>query len=222
MTFLVTGGAGYLGSVLIPRLLMRKHNVRILDIGYFGMGHFQSYQPSVEIIREDLRQIVQNDSSLDQLLDGVDGIIHLAAISNDPSAELYPELTEEVNVTATRILAQKAQERGIRFIFSSSCSIYGKHDGLADENSSVQPVSIYAKSKVRCEEILDEISDPSWPYVILRNVSAIQNGFKIIINIIHAREIRFYKRNVFLYFCIRSRHIQAITPWLVTLCGHRN
>src|SRR4030095_7146729 len=122
MNILVTGGAGYLGSVLIPKLLARGHKVRVLDLGYFGLEHLRLLRPQVEVLREDLRATVAKPTQLRELLKDCDCVIHLAAISNDPSAELNPELTEEVNFKATQALAEMAKELGVKFIFSSSCS----------------------------------------------------------------------------------------------------
>src|SRR5215470_11295779 len=110
MKILVTGGAGYLGSVLLPKLLMRGHEVRVVDIGYFGLGHLRSFHPRIELIREDLRRAVGNREFLAQVVDGCECIIHLAAISNDPSAELHPQLTDEVNFQVTVSLAEAARE----------------------------------------------------------------------------------------------------------------
>ena len=169
MNILVTGGAGYLGSVLIPKLLMRGHKVRVVDIGYFGLGHLRSLQPSVDLIREDLRRVITEEPFRDQLLDGCDCVIHLAAISNDPSAELYPELTEEVNHHATVSLAEAAKRQGIRFVFSSSCSVYGEAEGQLDENGVVNPLTVYAVSKVRSEQTLFEMATDDWKPVVLRN-----------------------------------------------------
>src|SRR5690349_8475255 len=116
MNLLVTGGAGYLGSVLIPKLLVRGHRVRVLDLGYFGLSHLQSLRPSIELVREDIRRVGADSQFCRELLEGCDCTIHLAAISNDPSAELNPELTEEVNFQATQALAQAAKARRIRFL----------------------------------------------------------------------------------------------------------
>jgi nucleoside-diphosphate-sugar epimerase len=168
MNILVTGGAGYLGSVLIPKLLVRGHKARVVDIGYFGMGHLRALQPGIELIREDLRRI-DDPVFLDHLLDGIDGIVHLAAISNDPSAELHPELTEDVNFRATIILAEAAKVRRMRFIFSSSCSVYGEAVGDLTEECRVNPLTVYAVSKVKAEQELYRIADARWSPVILRN-----------------------------------------------------
>lgn len=169
MKILVTGGAGYLGSVLLPKLLARGHEVRVLDVGYFGLGHLRALRPQVELVREDLRRLADEPEFVEGLLREQDCIIHLAAISNDPSAELNPELTHEVNFRGTEVLARAARRRGIKFLFSSSCSVYGAASGPIDEDGAVRPLSAYAVSKVRAEELLVELADASWKPVILRN-----------------------------------------------------
>jgi nucleoside-diphosphate-sugar epimerase len=169
MKILVTGGAGYLGSVLIPKLLMRGHVIRVVDIGYFGISHLRSFHPQVELIREDLRRAVADGEFVARILDGCECIIHLAAISNDPSAELHPQLTDEVNFHVTVSLAQAARKRGIRFVFSSSCSVYGDAEGDLTEDGQVQPLTVYAASKVRAEQALLGMADEEWRPVILRN-----------------------------------------------------
>jgi nucleoside-diphosphate-sugar epimerase len=166
---LVTGGAGYLGSVLIPKLLVRGHTVRVLDVGYFGLGHLRGYQPSVQILRDDVRRAITDQTFCDELLQGIDCVIHLAAISNDPSAELQPELTSEVNLAGTCALADAARRRGCRFLFSSSCSVYGESDGLIDEDGPTAPLTVYASSKVDAELYLESIADDEWTPLILRN-----------------------------------------------------
>lgn len=169
MNILVTGGAGYLGSVLIPKLLARGHNVRVLDIGYFGLGHLRTLKPSVELIRDDLRSVVTKPDELKRLLEGCDCVIHLAAVSNDPSAELNPELTNEVNFRATETLAEAARSLGIQMLFSSSCSVYGAADGEVDEEGWVNPLTVYAESKIKAEQSLKAMADSNWSPIILRN-----------------------------------------------------
>jgi nucleoside-diphosphate-sugar epimerase len=168
MRILVTGGAGYLGSVLIPKLLVRGHSARVVDIGYFGLGHLRALQPHIELVRDDLRR-TEEPAFLDRLLDGIDCILHLAAISNDPSAELHPELTDEINFKTTVTLAKAAKARGIRFVFSSSCSVYGEAEGKLTEESAVNPLTVYAVSKVNAEQELTAMADQHWRPVILRN-----------------------------------------------------
>jgi len=141
----------------------------VVDIGYFGLGHLRSFHPRIELIREDLRRAVGNREFLARVVDGCECIIHLAAISNDPSAELHPQLTDEVNFQVTVSLAEAARERGIRFVFSSSCSVYGDAHAELTEDGPVQPLTVYAASKVRSEQVLVSISDREWQPVILRN-----------------------------------------------------
>lgn len=169
MNILVTGGAGYLGSVLIPKLLVRGHRVRTLDIGYFGVEHIRAMRPAVDIVRDDIRTVLASREGTDALLKGMDVVIHLAAISNDPSAELNPRLTEEVNFEATRDLAVACKARGIRFIFSSSCSVYGEAAGEAAEDGQTNPLTAYAKSKVDSDKFLLGLADTNWRPAILRN-----------------------------------------------------
>ncbi len=169
MNIFVTGGAGYLGSVLLPKLLIRGHQVKILDDGYFGLKHLKALKSQIEIVHGDLRQLRTDDKLKNELLKNCDSIIHLAAISNDPSADLNPELTDEINCLATEDLARTAKERGIKFVFSSSCAVYGSNEAEIDENGVLGPVTTYAKSKVKAEQILLKLSDRNWSPVILRN-----------------------------------------------------
>ena len=169
MNVLVTGGAGYLGSVLLPKLLARGHRVRVVDIGFFGVGHLRALRPPMDLIRADIRSIESDPNLRESLLKDCDCIIHLAAVSNDPSAELNPELTRETNTQATVALAQEAKKRGIRFLFSSSCSVYGEAGGEIDEEGKVQPLTTYAVSKVEAEKALLGLSDSRWKPIILRN-----------------------------------------------------
>ncbi len=169
MNILVTGGAGYLGTVLIPKLLARGHAVKVIDLGYFGLGHLRAFRPAVELIREDIGRVATDGRFRDELLAGCDCIIHLAAISNDPSAELNPDLTRQVNFQGTVSLAEAAKAKGIRFVFSSSCSVYGEAPGELDEDAALDPLTAYAASKVQAEKALRDLAGPAWSPVSLRN-----------------------------------------------------
>jgi nucleoside-diphosphate-sugar epimerase len=169
MQILVTGGAGYLGSILLPRLVARGHKVRVLDLGYFGFDHLLKIRSDVEIIRDDIKRIFEDTKFAEDLLNGCDCVIHLAAISNDPSADLDPSLTTQVNLDASLVLAEMCRAKGIRFIFSSSCSVYGEAEGEADELHPVNPLTVYAESKAEAERALEELSDGNWKAVVLRN-----------------------------------------------------
>jgi nucleoside-diphosphate-sugar epimerase len=123
----------------------------------------------VNVIREDLRRVAGDPVFTGQLLEGIECVIHLAAISNDPSAELNPRLTQEVNFEATVSLAEAARDRGIRFIFSSSCSVYGDAEGDLTEDAALNPLTAYAISKVQSEQALSGLANADWRPVILRN-----------------------------------------------------
>ncbi len=186
---LVTGGAGYLGSVLSPLLLERGYAVRCLDRLYFGQAPIESLlrDDRFELHRANLADLVDaheareegSPSELERVLEGVDGVIHLAGLANDPSCELDRELTERTNITATRGLGQVARAMRIeRFVFASSCSVYGAAaDSIVDEESPCRPVSVYAESKVASELDLDALAaepdgdDPGFTPVYLRQAT---------------------------------------------------
>jgi nucleoside-diphosphate-sugar epimerase len=201
MKVLVTGGAGYLGSVLVPKLIRRGHDVRIVDLGYFGLDHLKRLTPAAEVIREDLRAIDATPALGRKLLDGCDAVIHLAAISNDPSADLHPDLTQAVNVGVTAKLAELAREQGAHFLFSSSCSIYGEAEGEIDENGTTNPLTVYASSKVTAERILTEMSDRSWRPTILRNGTLFgyssRMRFDLVVNIFSFQSVLYNQIKVF-------------------------
>ncbi len=169
MNIFVTGGAGYLGSVLLPKLVVRGHQVKMLDDGYFGLKHLKTLRSKIEIVHGDLRQLRTDRKLRDELLENCDCIIHLAAISNDPSADLNTALTDEINCSATENLARFAKERGIKFVFSSSCSVYGSSEQEVDEEGALGPVTTYARSKVKAEQSLLALTDRDWSPIILRN-----------------------------------------------------
>jgi nucleoside-diphosphate-sugar epimerase len=161
MHVFVAGGAGYIGSVLVPELLTQGHRVTVLDRLYFGdtLAKTQNrFGHHLAVVRGDIRTF---DASL---LGGVDAVVDLSGISNDPSCELEPELTMSVNVTGAKRLAGAAREHGVsRYVFSSSCSVYGHGEGLGlAESSPRHPVSLYAKTKAEVEDfLLDAARAPS-------------------------------------------------------------
>src|SRR3954451_7089723 len=134
-TILVAGGAGYIGCVLIPRLLERGYRVRVLDRLYFGEEPLASFRDRIDFVMADVRDIP------DTALDGVDGVINLSGLSNDPTAEFDPEANWEMNAVATETLGQMCVKRGIeRFVFASSCSLYdGLPPGMHDEDAPIEP-----------------------------------------------------------------------------------
>ena len=142
MKLLVTGACGYKGHVLIPKLLGRGYRVVALDIMWFG--NYLAPHPNLEIVHADVRDIDAIN------LDGIDGIIHLSSIANDPCGDLDPKLTWEVSALATMQLADKAKRHGVkRFIYASSGSVYGIKDELqVTEDLELKPISEYNKTSI--------------------------------------------------------------------------
>lgn len=153
MKILVTGGCGYKGHVLIPKLLARGDEVIAFDIQWFG--NFLAPHPRLKVVRGDVREI---DSVP---LDGVECIIHLSSIANDPCGDLDPKLTWEVSALATMQLADKAKRLGImRFIYASSGSVYGvKDEPQVTEDLELKPISEYNKTKMVAERVLLSYQD---------------------------------------------------------------
>jgi nucleoside-diphosphate-sugar epimerase len=161
---LVTGGGGYIGVVLCERLLAAGHDVRVLDRLYWGAAPLAHIRDRIEIVHEDVRAIDP------RVLDGIDGVAHLAGLSNDPTAEYNPDANWQMNADATAHLAAACKERGIaRFTFGSSASIYdGLGDGPFDENADVQPRGAYSLSKYAAEQSLRSLAGGGFAPVILR------------------------------------------------------
>lgn len=163
---LVTGGAGYVGSILTPKLINQGYNVRVLDSMLFGRQGLQSVENKCEIVEGDIR-----DSHLvKKCVKGIDAVIHLAAISNDPCSDLNPDLTTEVNFEATIDLINLSKQEGVkRFIYASSSSVYGiKEEENVTENLPLNPLTIYSKTKMWSEQIVRENNDENFTTVNLR------------------------------------------------------
>lgn len=169
MRVLVTGHDGYIGTVLTPLLAAAGHDVVGLDTFLYADCTFGPQPPTVPSLRRDLREVEPDD------LDGVDAVVHLAAISNDPVGDLDPDITYDVNHRATVRLAYAAKKAGAtRFVFSSSCSLYGaaSDDEALTEEASFNPVTPYGHSKVLAEQDIVELADADFTPVSLRNATA--------------------------------------------------
>ncbi len=163
---LVTGDLGYIGSVLVPKIIDKGFEVIGFDTGYFEeMIDDNHKKPVYKTIKKDIRKITKKD------LEGIDSIIHLSALSNDPMGEINPMLTEEINYKASVRLARLAKEAGVkRFIFSSSCSVYGfSENGIVSEESKANPLTAYAESKIKTEKKISKLADDKFFVGILRN-----------------------------------------------------
>ena len=158
---------GYVGSVLAQVLVKNNFEVTGCDIGYYPFNFTEQENLSINVLRKDIRNLTKTD------VEGHDAILHLAALSNDPLGDLYPSLTNEINYLATLKLAKLAKEaKVVRFVFSSSCSTYGVNEEAVDENSPLDPLTTYAKSKVNSERELRKLGDENFCPVIMRSATA--------------------------------------------------
>jgi nucleoside-diphosphate-sugar epimerase len=168
MRVLLTGHKGYIGAVAAPILQAAGHEVVGLDSDLYANCGFDDEPKAIPEIRKDLREITLAD------LDGFEGVLHFAAISNDPVGNLNPQLTFDINHYASVNLARLAKEAGVRrFVFSSSCSSYGAAgDDFLDETSAVNPVTPYGESKVLAERGIALLASDDFSPVHMRNATA--------------------------------------------------
>ena len=161
----VTGGAGYVGAVLVPKLLAKGFNVTVLDLLIYGASVLPSH-PHLTVIEGDIRNL----KLLKETIVGMDCVIHLACISNDPSFELNPKLGKSVNLDSFRPLVEVSKDLGVeRFVYASSSSVYGIKDTKnVHEEMSLEPLTDYSLFKANCEEILKEYSSKKFTTVSLR------------------------------------------------------
>lgn len=167
MKVLLTGHDGYIGGVMARVLKDAGHELVGLDTGFFSEAALGGDIEPLETIPSDLRDVTAND------LEGIDAIAHLAALSNDPLGDLDPRLTLDINYEASVNLAKAAREAGVeRFIYSSSCSMYGASDELVNEEADFNPLTPYAESKIKAEFAIRELATDSFTPVYMRNATA--------------------------------------------------
>ena len=169
MKVLVIGGAGYIGSVLLEELLQRGYAVKVYDRLFYGNQGIKNIRNEIELVVGDMRAID------DSVFVGIEAVINVGGLSNDPTAEYNPQANYEMNTLATERSAQLCKRKGIkRYIFASSCSIYDfgvsdpDSDFLADEQTAVNPRAAYSISKYEGEKRLLKMADKNFSPVILR------------------------------------------------------
>lgn len=200
---LVIGGAGYLGSVLSRKLLQAGYKVRVLDNLTYGDEGIRDLHAEInfEFVNGDMRDI----STVVETIKGMDAVIHLAAIVGDPASALSPQKTIEINYLATKLIADVCKYHQInRFIFASTCSVYGASltpEARLDENSTSNPVSLYAEMKLKSEEALLEMVDSNFGPTIFRMATLYgfspRMRFDLVVNLLTAKAIFDNKITIF-------------------------
>lgn len=165
---LVTGGAGYVGAVLVPKLLAKGCRVKVLDLYIYGEQVLDAVKndPNIEQVKGDIR----DRALLERIIPGCDAVIHLACISNDPSFELNPDLGKTINFDAFEPLVKVSRDAGVkRFIYASSSSVYGvKEEEEVTEALSLEPLTDYSRYKAMCELVLSRYQTPDFTTVTIR------------------------------------------------------
>lgn len=189
-TVLVIGGAGYIGSALVPMLLDAGCRVRVLDIMIFGEATLDDVRnhPRLELVKGDFRQV----DKVVQAMQGVDSVVHLGAIVGDPACSLDEALTIDVNLSATKMIADLAKSHGVkRFVFASTCSVYGAGSHVLDERSEVRPLGIYGHTKYASEKVLMAMASPGFRPTILRFATIYglsgRTRFDLVVNLLTAK-----------------------------------
>ncbi len=197
---LVIGGAGYIGSVLVRKLLERGYYVTVLDALLYGDEGIRDLygHDRFELIHDDMRNIEANVRALQFS----DAVIHLGALVGDPACSLSDRLTLEINLAATRMIAEAAKGFGIRrFIFASTCSVYGASNEILNERSHLNPLSLYAKTKLQSEDLLLTLRDDQFSPVILRFATvyglSYRPRFDLVVNLLTAKALFERKITIF-------------------------
>ncbi|HEX2882701.1 MAG TPA: SDR family oxidoreductase [Polyangiaceae bacterium] len=184
MNIIIPGGGGYIGVLLTEQLLEQGHEVTVFDRFYFGIELFDRWRanPRLRLVKGDVRTIKPD------VFRGADAVIQLAALSNDPTADLDPELTRAINMVGTIRCAELAKDAGVkRYLFSSSCSVYGDSHDVVDETSATNPVSLYARYKLEAETALDKLASKDFIVSSLRNATVYgvspRMRFDLVVNI---------------------------------------
>lgn len=188
MHIFVAGGAGYVGSKLVPALLGKGHFVTVYDLYLYGDDVFESLKdhPQLIQVKGDIRDLPNVESALD----GCDAVIHLACISNDPSFELDPDLGKSINLDSFDPFVRLCKEKGIkRFIYASSSSVYGiKDESNVTEDMKLEPLTDYSRFKVECEKVLFRYMDDNFICTVLRPATvcgyAPRQRLDVIVNIL--------------------------------------
>jgi len=222
-TVLVTGGAGYVGSVLVPKLLAEGHTVRVLDTYWFGDDVLSAVagHPRLTQIKGDMR----DRETLERGVKGATAVIHLACISNDPSFEMDPTLGKSINYDAFFPLVRAAKNHGVRrFVYASSSSVYGiKEEEKVTEDLPLKPLTDYSKYKAMCEDVLQAARAPGFTCLTLRpaTVCGYSPRLRLDLSVNILTNLAYHKREITVFGGSQYRpnlHIQDMTDlYLQTL-----
>jgi nucleoside-diphosphate-sugar epimerase len=187
---LVVGGAGYIGAVLVRKLLSRGAKVRLMDSLVYGDAAIAEilHHPNLEFMVGDCRNIQDVVKSMT----GASSVVHLAAVVGDPACEQDKQNALEINYSATRMMVEIAKGHGIgRFVFASSCSVYGASEFLMDEQSKTEPISLYGKTKIDSEKVLLDARTATFHPIVLRFATvfglAPRPRFDLVVNLLTAK-----------------------------------
>ncbi len=189
---LVIGGAGYVGSVLVRKLLDRGYGVTVMDALMYGDHGIRDLHghPRFEVVEGDLRSV----ESVVRATLGADAVVHLGALVGDPACALDEKLTMEINLGATRTVVEVARGLAVkRLVFASTCGVYGADDGLLSEESPLNPVSLYSRTKMESERVVLAMSGPEFLPVVLRfgtfYGASPRPRFDLVVNLLVARAV---------------------------------
>ena len=191
----ITGGAGYVGSALVPRLLTEGYKVTVLDLMIYGQNVIKPHK-NLKIIKGDIR----DQNLIKKNVVNTDAVIHLACISNDPSFELNRKLGQDINFNAFEPLVKISKESGIkRFIYASSSSVYGiKKEKNVNEEMKLEPLTDYSKFKAECEKVLKKYQSSNFTTVTIRPATvcgfAPRQRLDLVVNIL--TNLAFHKRSI--------------------------
>lgn len=190
MNVLVTGGAGYIGSVLSRILLEKGYNLTILDRLFFGKDSLKEISDQITLIKDDIRFFNPHT------LDGIDAIIDLAALSNDPCGELEPDKTLEINYKGRVRVAKLAKKNGIKkYVLASTCSVYGFQEEIITERSDLNPLTTYAKASMMAEKEILPLADKSFSPTVLRQATVYGFSYRMRFDLaINGMVLGFYKK----------------------------